>query len=503
MPTSFAPYLLRQTCAALERRYTRLLEIKCVKGEIDREMERCASDLIYWVRTWVDTYDPRFIADGCPADIPLDPFPRQEEFLAWLAERQQMQEDGSVEKSREVGVTWLFCAYAVHRWLFQPGFRLGLTSHVQDKVDKIGEMKSTFEKLRYILRRLPAWMLPKNFTWRVHDNFMRLINPDTNAGITGEVGDNVGRSDRCSMYIVDEAAFIEHPERAAAALSQTTRCRIDVSTPHGTHIPYYKKLMSMLPRQRFRFHWKSDPRKDDAWYENERKRIGDPRMIAQELDIDHAAAAEGLEFPAEFFGPHIFFDEWPPDLICKIMACDPSKGKSDRSGDYSVWIMLGVDAQWNLWVDADLDNGRPVEPLASSPGQRSIVGDGLELAKLFKPSAILVETNGFQEWVASALLRCGRLRGMYLPIYTVNHAIAKGQRIRAGLSPYLSQKRLRVKDTPGGRMLVQQTREYSSTPGLGAEYDDGPDALATAEEMANYLINGNEDGSSAVHVLQA
>jgi hypothetical protein len=335
-------------------------------------------------------------------------------------------------------------------------------------------------------------MMPANFDWRTHDTFCKIVNPDTNASITGEVGDNVGRGDRVSMYIVDEAAYQEHPERAAAALSQTTRCRIDISTPNGTHITYYKRLMAMQPRQRFRFHWTDDPRKDQAWYDNERLRIGDPRLVAQELDIDHAAAAVGLEFPAEFF-TDIHFDNWPPDLICKVMACDPSKGKSDRSGDYSCWIAMGVDKDWSLWADADLDNGRPVEPLASSPGMRSIVSDGFEMYMRFRPQAILVETNGFQEWVANALWHYGQQRGVLLPIFTVNHTTPKGQRIRTGLSPYLSQRRLRVKNTVGGRMLVQQTREYSSTPKLGAEYDDGPDALATAEEMANWVINGTEE----------
>lgn len=424
-----------------------------------------------------------------------------------MAERLRMQEDGSVEKSRELGVSWLFVVFGVHSWLFRPGFRMGVTSKKEDYVDNIGDMKSIFEKFRYILRRLPAWMLPRDFNWNKHDNFCRLLNPNTDATITGEVGDNVGRGDRVTMYVVDEAGYIEHADRVAAALSQTTRCRIDISTPHGMHIPYYKKLMSLRPDQRFRFHWTDDPRKDRAWYDNEVKRIGDPRMVAQELDIDHAAAAEGLEFPAEFFGDHIRFDNWPPDLICKVMALDPSKGKADRTGDYSAWVMLGVDKDWALWADADMDNARPVEPLASAPDMKSIVSDGLRLVVQFQPSAILIEANGFQEYVAHAFVRHARDKGIHLPaVYTICHTVGKGQRIRAGLSPYLAQKRLKVKTTRGGDMLVQQTREYSSTPGLGADYDDGPDALATAEEIANYMINGREEGAnpdSGIQILRA
>jgi len=503
--TSFAPYLLAQVESSLVQRYE--IELACEADPRQRAVEyaRCRDDIEYWFANYVDTYDPRFISDGVPATMPFVLFPRQIEFLKWLRRMEVEQKDGSCEKSREVGVTWLFCGYGAHSWLFRSGFRMGVTSHTEPKVDKIGEMKSIFEKMRFILRRLPTWMMPAGFNWVRHDTFCKLTNPAIDSSITGEVGDQVGRGDRVTMYIVDEAAYLEHPDRAAAALSQTTRCRIDVSTPHGTHTPFYKRLTSLPPEQRFRFHWHDDPRKDQAWYEAERIRIGDPRLVAQELDIDHAAAAEGLEFPPEFFGPHILFDEWPPDLICKVMACDPSKGKQDRSGDYSAWVMLGVDPQWTLWADADLDNARPVEPLASSPDMRSIVGDGFRLIQEFKPEAILVEANGFQEWVAFALLRYARERGVFLSVYTVAHTISKGQRIRAGLSPYLAQKRLRVRNTPGGRVLVQQTREYSSTPGLGADHDDGPDCLATAEEIADFILNGrNPDmGGAGIQVLQA
>lgn len=467
--------------------------IRSCRGEREVEFEKCRDDIMHWVMTWVDTYDPRFIADGCPPVMPFQLFPKQADMLLWMQDRERCQEDGVCEKSREVGVTWLCCAYLLHGWLFRPGFRGGVGSRKLELVDKIGDPKSIFEKIRMILRGLPVWMIPKGFSWSKHDNHCRLLNPSNGSTISGEGGDEIGRGDRASLYIVDEAASIEHPEMVDAALSQTTRCRIDVSTPKGTHIPFYKKLISLPERQRFRIHWKDDPRKSQEWYDRECKRIGDPYIIAQELDIDHAAAAEGLEWPAAFFDG-ILFDDWPPDIDTRVMALDPSKGKADRSGDYSAWIMLGVDRDGCLWVDADIDNARPVEQLASNPGQRSIVSDGYELYRGFGPTAVLVETNGFQEMVATALYRYAVEKGVYLPIYTVNHNVPKAQRIRT-LTPFLSQKRLRVRNTRGGQMLIQQMRDFPV-----GEHDDGPDALAASVEMANRLIFGEQDGNK-VHVL--
>ena len=123
--TSFAPYLLAQTWEATERRIHAEHEIKLSAARKREEFERCQVDIVHWISTWVNTYDPRFISDGCPATLAFSLFPKQIEFLQWLADRERCQENGSVEKSREVGATWLIAAWGVHGLLFRPGFRLG------------------------------------------------------------------------------------------------------------------------------------------------------------------------------------------------------------------------------------------------------------------------------------------------------------------------------------------------------------------------------------------
>jgi hypothetical protein len=48
----------------------------------------------------------------------------------------------------------------------------------------------------------------KGFVEKVHDNYMRIINPDNGATITGEAGDNIGRGGRTTMYFLDEWALL-------------------------------------------------------------------------------------------------------------------------------------------------------------------------------------------------------------------------------------------------------------------------------------------------------
>lgn len=210
----------------------------------------------------------------------------------------------------------------------------------------------------------------------------------------------------------------------------------------------------------------------------EAKRASSPYDWAS-LYQGHPRAQGSTEWPDELFPASMWFDDWPPNLQHRVLSLDPSKGKQDKSGDYSAFILLGLDPDWTLWVDADIAR-RPVE----AKNERSIVSDGLELAKAWRPEAFSVETNGFQEMVATAILRESEQQHLHLPMYAINNTVPKVIRIRQ-LGTYLAQKRLRVRSTPGGRMLVQMMKDFPC-----GSYDDGPDALAQAVVMMDYLIGG-------------
>lgn len=212
------------------------------------------------------------------------------------------------------------------------------------------------------------------------------------------------------------------------------------------------------------------------------------------------------EWPSSYFDK-VLFDEWPPDVASylRVMALDPSKGSPDGTGDYSAWTMLAIDrATLTCWFDADLNNTRPVEPLASMPGMRSIVTDGIEIFRKFKPCAVLVEITGGQQLVADAILRVSRNVGCPMPLHTTNDNTPKPVRIITGLDTLFAQRRIRIKNTPGGRMLLQQCRDFKrdQKPSSGI-HDDGPDSAAMAIAMANEVLYGENSGSSAIHVLQA
>jgi len=100
---------------------------------------------------------------------------------------------------------------------------------------------------------------------------------------------------------------------------------------------------------------------------------------------------ERCEFPEEWFAEGLWFDDWPAAMRLKTITLDPSKGGSDRVGDYSAFVLLAIDTAGVLHVQANLGR-RPVP---------QIVADGVSLVAEFRPDALGVEANQFQELLAS------------------------------------------------------------------------------------------------------
>jgi phage terminase large subunit len=186
-----------------------------------------------FINDWGVTTDPRNPEIGLPTEVPFTLFPRQVEWVHWFMERWQSRENGITEKTREMGMSWLAVAVACTLCLFRDGIIVGFGSRKVELVDQIDGPKSLFWKARAFLSALPVEFL-RGWDINEHAPFMRIIFPATGSYMTGEGGDGIGRGDRTSAYFVDESAYLERPLLVDAALSRTTNCRIDISTPNGT-----------------------------------------------------------------------------------------------------------------------------------------------------------------------------------------------------------------------------------------------------------------------------
>lgn len=301
-------------------------------------IEKCRRDVLFFFNVFLWTYDPR---RPLIKNIPFITYDYQDETLLWDKQAVKDLEDNLIEKSRDLGCSWMFVGNDLHDWLFhEEKIEVLWGSWKEEYVDQRGNMKTIFEKFRHALKNLPTWMLPEGFNWNEHDNYMRLINPDTGSMISGEsTNPNFGRGGRFYRVRFDEFAFWDHDNAAWQGAADSTQCRTVLSTPHGAANKFAKLAKSKINKKAL--HWTQHPIKNTGvyrldwdndkkipidisedpnaaykiwmdvrldnppaeligglirskWYDAECERRGDPKEVAEELDIDYARS--GLPF---------------------------------------------------------------------------------------------------------------------------------------------------------------------------------------------------------------
>ena len=280
--------------------------------------ELCSKNIFFWINMFCYTHDPR----KSPSTIPMDLYDFQYKVVEWILRKINNQEDGLVEKSRDMGASWLFVY--VFQWLWQfgdPGNDFLIGSRKREFVDEIGNLDTLFEKIRFNLRKQPYFLMPPGFDWKTHDNFMRLVNPKTGSYIKGE-SCNVyfGSGGRYKSCLLDEFSKWDNKDFSAwKSLGDTTRSRFPVSSANGKNNHFYE-----LREQRdakidvLTLLWKLHPEKNQEWYEAEKARRS-KEELAQEVDIDYSASVKNKA--AENFNANIHVlqaDEWEYDPYSEL-----------------------------------------------------------------------------------------------------------------------------------------------------------------------------------------
>lgn len=250
----------------------------------------CADACIHFINNYVQGYDPRLQGDKI---VPFELWPKQEEIVRFIFDRMNNDECGLIEKSRDTGCSYLVISIQVYLLLFKRASSLQVFSFKAESVHRLGDISTLMEKAIFILKHLPPLFI-RGVKW----SHMYIKNERMKSDIAGSSGNNPGRGSRRTMILMDESSFYDQPEMVEAALSETSNCRIEVSTHSGTSSLFYRKCQSNMPK--IRITWRDDPRKSQKWFDDKRQDALEKGLLAvfaREVEVNAAAAVDNLAVP--------------------------------------------------------------------------------------------------------------------------------------------------------------------------------------------------------------
>jgi hypothetical protein len=335
----------------------------------------CREDALFYWNAFAWTYDPRTPRKA----LRFVAWPFQEKALLAILRAIECQHDLVIEKSRDLGASWMSLMAMEYLWHFHPYQSFLMVSRKEDLVDKPGDPDSLFWKLDFLLRHLPGWLKPRYDRKKLH-----FENQDNGSTIDGEsttTAASVGG--RRTAIFLDEFSRMEEGRQILDGSADATGCRIFNFTVYGTHNAAYElarrrdvpKLVlhwSMHPaRARGLYHYDRASKRlvaDDPayrfpadypfvldgtpkggpypglrspWYDAECNRRRNARAVAQMLDIDYDTSSQA------FFDPHALHElqeaycrppEWEGEIVFDPDTADPVGLNKHDGGPLKLWI---------------------------------------------------------------------------------------------------------------------------------------------------------------------
>jgi hypothetical protein len=347
-----------------------------------------------------------------------------------------------IEKSRDMGASWLCLLGFEWAWHFHPSMKFLLGSRVEEYVDKANNPKALFWKIDFLHQHLPRWLMPPGYDESCRAS-KHMLNPFNNSVIDGEsTTKNFARGDRRSGIMCDEFAAVEQGHGIIASVADATACTIYNSTPQGVGNAHESLRHTAI--KKLRFHWSEHPEKSRGMYttdedgnlkvlkpdgypddykpildgklrspayDRQESRLG-RRKMAQEWDIDYEGSGH------QFFSAPAIQENIRKfarsallvgDLEYDSQTAEPIRFREDPDGHLQLWCLLGKDG--NFTSDHKIVEGADVSLGTGSSNSALCVYDAATNEKLaeyanpyIRPEDLARQAVALARWMNKALI---------------------------------------------------------------------------------------------------
>jgi hypothetical protein len=215
--------------------------------------------------------------------LPFHLWPAQRKLLA----RFQQHRQHIILKARQLGISWLVCAYVLWLCVFQPGRVVILFSKGQLEADEL------LRRVLVMYQRLPDWMRATNPLTTQNTSELIWSNGSTVKSLPATK--NAGRSFTASLVVVDEFAYLQWPQELYTALKPTIDGGgrfIMLSTANGKNNLFYdlwtlasERKTNLLPSF---LSWRARPGRTDAW----RDSVASDATLVASIDQEYPSVPE-------------------------------------------------------------------------------------------------------------------------------------------------------------------------------------------------------------------
>ena len=374
----------KRKAANLEYRANILKDAEYDKGFQADLMTACKESLLFFVNSFVFTFH-QFDVSGETGER-YESEEAYHPFISWqiqdiLFERLVWHltnaKDILINKSRDMGASWMCTIFMHWLWLFRPDSQLLELSRTEPYVDQNGNLKALFQKHDLINSWLPDWMRPPQCgIGQKYRTKMHLYNILNGSCIDGEsTTEHAASGDRRLVALLDEFAKVKHGRLMRSATRDAALMRIVNSTVSGPGTEYSKwkndGTIVVFPLM-----WYDHPDKGlgrhvvqdsvtnaykirSPWYDAESE-VRSPQEMAREIDANDLEAGSTF-FTVTNIEKHIAIfgrppkTQWDVDFV-RGVASDSIPMILKKKDLKKVTCKRAVKGKLKIWVN--LINGR-------------------------------------------------------------------------------------------------------------------------------------------------